>query len=189
MQEIWAISCIFWSRRRDSNPRPLRPERNALPTALRLDLAFFVSGQTCGQTTHFGIFSLSCTGKIVRFFKAFSDSQNLQAKVGSFAPEYDALPTVLWSETLKTHTLYQMRYEKSNHFPLLTKVFLFFLSSSPKDRAGYKSRQGILFALPVFCGLQFMRFLPPKGLSSRTCLLVFGARTSPRGLLRPRKLA
>ena len=31
----------FWSRRRDSNPRPLRPERNALPTALRLDLAFF----------------------------------------------------------------------------------------------------------------------------------------------------
>ena len=37
MQEIQAISCIFWSRRRDSNPRPLRPERNALPTALRLD--------------------------------------------------------------------------------------------------------------------------------------------------------
>ena len=95
MQEIQAISCIFWSRRRDSNPRPLRPERNALPTALRLDLAFFVSGQTCGQTTHFGIFSLSCTGKIVRFFKAFSDLQNRQVKVGWFAPERNALPAAL----------------------------------------------------------------------------------------------
>ena len=83
---------LFWSRRRDSNPRPLRPERNALPTALRLDLAFFVSGQTCGQTTHFGIFSLSCTGEIVRFFKAFSDLQNRQVKVGWFAPEYNMIP-------------------------------------------------------------------------------------------------
>ena len=35
------------------------PERNALPTALRLDLAFFVSGQTCGQTT-FLDFSFDC---------------------------------------------------------------------------------------------------------------------------------
>ena len=78
-------------RRRDSNPRPLRPERNALPTALRLDLAFFVSGQTCGQTTYFGIFSLSCTDEIVRFFKAFSDLQNRQVKVGWFAPECNAL--------------------------------------------------------------------------------------------------
>ena len=42
MQEIQAISCIFWSRRRDSNPRPLRPERNALPTALRLDIRIVV---------------------------------------------------------------------------------------------------------------------------------------------------
>ena len=31
----------FWSRRRDSNPRPLRPERNALPTALRLVIMRF----------------------------------------------------------------------------------------------------------------------------------------------------
>ena len=30
-----------WSRRRDSNPRPLRPERNALPAALRLDFSIF----------------------------------------------------------------------------------------------------------------------------------------------------
>ena len=27
----------FWSRRRDLNPRPSRPERDALPAALRLD--------------------------------------------------------------------------------------------------------------------------------------------------------
>ena len=74
MQEIQAISCIFWSRRRDSNPRPLRPERNALPTALRL-------------------------------------------------------------VTFKTHTLYQIQFEKSNHFPLLTKVFLFFLLQCEKGGA------------------------------------------------------
>ena len=54
----------FWSRRRDSNPRPLRPERNALPAALRLDffsfLSVFVSGQTCGQATYFEF--LGCSG-------------------------------------------------------------------------------------------------------------------------------
>ena len=33
---------LFWSRRRDSNPRPLRPERNALPAALRLDFYIFL---------------------------------------------------------------------------------------------------------------------------------------------------
>ena len=71
------------------------PERNALPTALRLDLAFFVSGQTCGQITYFGIFSLSCTGKIVRFFKAFSDLQNLQ---------------ILFGGSLPNATRYQLRY-------------------------------------------------------------------------------
>ena len=103
MQEIQAISCIFWSRRRDSNPRPLRPERNALPTALRLDLAFFVSGQTCGQTTHFGIFSLSCTDEIVRFFKAFSDLQKLQISNRRFAPERDALPAALRLENNFNH--------------------------------------------------------------------------------------
>ena len=73
----------------------LSPERNALPTALRLDLAFFVSGQTCGQPTHFGIFLLSCTDEIVRFFKAFSDLQNLQISNRWFAPERNALPTAL----------------------------------------------------------------------------------------------
>ena len=35
------INAVFWSRRRDSNPRPLRPERNALPTALRLVILRF----------------------------------------------------------------------------------------------------------------------------------------------------
>ena len=37
---IYCINALFWSRRRDSNPRPLRPERNALPTALRLDFFY-----------------------------------------------------------------------------------------------------------------------------------------------------
>ena len=32
------VSAGFWSRRRGSNPRPQRPERCALPTALRLDI-------------------------------------------------------------------------------------------------------------------------------------------------------
>ena len=31
----------FWSRRRDLNPRPSRPERDALPAALRLDFLIF----------------------------------------------------------------------------------------------------------------------------------------------------
>ncbi len=32
----------LWSRRRGSNPRPRRPERRALPTALRLVISFAV---------------------------------------------------------------------------------------------------------------------------------------------------
>ena len=32
---------LFWSRRRGSNPRPQRPERCALPAALRLDILSF----------------------------------------------------------------------------------------------------------------------------------------------------
>ena len=77
MQEIQAISCVFWSRRRDLNPRPYGPEPYALPAALRLDffsfLSIFVSGQTCGQATYFERFVEKCTAQIVRFFKGFSD--------------------------------------------------------------------------------------------------------------------
>ena len=35
------INAVFWSRRRDLNPRPSRPERDALPAALRLDFLIF----------------------------------------------------------------------------------------------------------------------------------------------------
>ena len=34
---------LFWSRRRGSNPRPQRPERCALPAALRLDCLLIFS--------------------------------------------------------------------------------------------------------------------------------------------------
>ena len=79
MQENQAISCIFWSRRRDLNPRPSRPERDALPAALRLDffkfLSIFVSGQTCGQATYFERFLEKCTAQIVSVVKGFRGSK------------------------------------------------------------------------------------------------------------------
>ena len=37
------INAVFWSRRRGSNPRPQRPERCALPAALRLDCLLIFS--------------------------------------------------------------------------------------------------------------------------------------------------
>ena len=48
------VSPYFWSRRRGSNPRPQRPERCALPAALRLDFFKFLSIFVSGQTTYFG---------------------------------------------------------------------------------------------------------------------------------------
>ena len=41
IRENRLIFTDFWSRRRDLNPRPSRPERDALPAALRLDFLIF----------------------------------------------------------------------------------------------------------------------------------------------------
>ena len=75
---------LFWSRRRGSNPRPQRPERCALPAALRLDffkfLSIFVSGQTCGQATYFERFLEKCTARIVSVVKGFRGSKKLPRK-------------------------------------------------------------------------------------------------------------
>ena len=81
------------------NPRPSRPERDALPAALRLDffkfLSIFVSGQTCGQPTYFERFVEKCTAQIVRFFKGFSDFQKSLLQDRWRCPERDALPAAL----------------------------------------------------------------------------------------------
>ena len=81
------------------NPRPYGPEPYALPAALRLDffsfLSIFVSGQTCGQATHFESFVEKYTARIVRFFKGFSDFQKSLLQDRWRCPERDALPAAL----------------------------------------------------------------------------------------------
>ena len=99
MQEIQAISCIFWPRRRDLNSRPYGPEPYALPAALRLDffsfLSIFVSGQTCGQATYFEHFVEKCTARIVSVVKGFRDSKKSTKKSPCGCPERCALPAAL----------------------------------------------------------------------------------------------
>ena len=81
------------------NPRPSRPERDALPAALRLDffnfLSIFVSGQTCGQATYFERFVEKYTARIVRFFKGFSDFKKSLLQDRWRCPERCALPAAL----------------------------------------------------------------------------------------------
>ena len=102
----------LWSRRRDLNPRPSRPERDALPAALRLDfsvfLSIFVSGQTCGQATYFERFVEKCTARIVRFFKGFRGSKKSTQERPCGCPERDALPA-----TLRLDPSNELHYSKS----------------------------------------------------------------------------
>ena len=108
------INAVFWSRRRDLNPRPSRPERDALPAALRLDffkfLSIFVSGQTCGQATYFERFIEKCTARIVRFFKGFSDFQKSLLQDRWRCPERCALPAALRLDCLFRSS------DKRNHY-------------------------------------------------------------------------
>ena len=60
------VICIFWSRRRDLNPRPLRPERNALPAALRLVVSTLFTRNAYIITNIFLIVnSFSCSTKSI----------------------------------------------------------------------------------------------------------------------------
>ena len=82
------------------NPRPSRPERDALPAALRLDffsfLSIFVSGQTCGQATYFERFVEKCTARIVSVVKGFKGSNKSTKKSPCGCPERNTIPTTLW---------------------------------------------------------------------------------------------
>ena len=105
------INAVFWSRRRDLNPRPSRPERDALPAALRLDffkfLSIFVSGQTCGQATYFERFVEKCTARIVSVVKGFRGSKKSAKESPCGCPERCALPTA--RTMLRQHrSLYQI---------------------------------------------------------------------------------
>ena len=107
------------------NPRPSRPERDALPAALRLDffnlLSIFVSGQTCGQATYFERFVEKCTARIVRFFKGFSDFQKSLLQDRWRCPERCALPDVLGFDCLTWLP------EKRNHYNRYVFKSQFFL--------------------------------------------------------------
>ncbi len=63
---------FFWSDRRDSNPRPRRPERRALPTALRSDASLIRKNRTPKYPTH----SRSCEEII--FCVLFSGTRNTE---------------------------------------------------------------------------------------------------------------
>ncbi len=73
------------------NPRPSRPERDALPAALRLDffnfLSIFVSGQTCGQATYFERFVEKYTARIVSVVKGFRGSKKSTKESPCGCPE------------------------------------------------------------------------------------------------------
>ena len=94
------LAPLFWSRRRDLNPRPYGPEPYALPAALRLDffnfLSIFVSGQTCGQATYFERFLEKCTDRIVSVVKGFRGLKKTTKKSPCGCPEQNELPNSLY---------------------------------------------------------------------------------------------
>ena len=116
---IFCIKTVFWSRRRDLNPRPSRPERDALPAALRLDffkfLSIFVSGQTCGQATYFEHFVEKCTARIVSVVKGFRGSKKSTKESPCGCPERCTLPAALFLK-LSNKSYYSKCVFKSQTF-------------------------------------------------------------------------
>ena len=137
----------FWSRRRDLNPRPSRPERDALPAALRLErgkYSFFRKWSNMWSDQFFTGFLRNWNVEKVNVFKGFRRFRKFCRRERRLTPERCALPAALRlvtdfvfrnPQTLFFHSFnkrkYYNKYErKSQSFSHENKKLFLFLFQS-----------------------------------------------------------
>lgn len=141
------FSKLKWSRRRDLNPRPSRPERDALPAALRLErgkYSFFRKWSNMWSDQFFTGFLKNWNAEKVNVFKGFRRFRKFCRRERRLTPERCALPAALRlvtdfvfrnPQTLFFHSFnkrkYYNKYErKSQSFSHENKKLFLFLFQS-----------------------------------------------------------